>query len=181
MTSALFCQLARYNQWMNRKLYDAASVISDEQLHADKGAFFGSVFGTLNHLAVADTLWLKRFALHPAGFSSLVQMADHPQPTALDQPLRSSFAELLTLRATLDDIIIAFTLELRDEHLASALEYKSTKGVPSRKLLGDVLMHFFNHQTHHRGQATTLFSQMGMDVGATDLLLLMPNLPDPQP
>lgn len=178
MTSALFSQLARYNQWMNRKLYDAAAVISEEQLRADRGAFFGSIFGTLNHLAVADTLWLKRFALHPASFTSLVALHSHPQPTALDQVMCATLSELTQLRATLDDVITAFCAELRSDHLSSPLEYKSTKGVVSRKRLDEVLLHFFNHQTHHRGQVTTLFSQLGMDVGATDLLLLMPNIPD---
>lgn len=178
MSKSLFQRLASYNQWMNRKLYDAAAVISEDQLRADRGAFFGSIFGTLNHLAVADTLWLKRFAQHPASFPSLVVMQGHPQPTALDQALCTNLHELTRLRATLDDVILAFCAELRADHLSAPFAYTSTKGIASRKRLDEVLLHFFNHQTHHRGQATTLFSQLGMDVGATDLLLLMPNVPD---
>jgi len=66
--------------------------------------------------------------------------------------------------------------ELSQQEINAPFEYTSTKGVKGKKLLSEVLLHFFNHQTHHRGQATTLFSQLGIDVGATDLILLIPNL-----
>ncbi len=38
-----------------------------------------------------------------------------------------------------------------------------------------LVMHFFNHQAHHRGQVTTLLSQTGIDIGVTDLLALIPD------
>ncbi|MFZ4552438.1 MAG: DinB family protein [Aquabacterium sp.] len=177
MSAAYFSHLASYNQWMNRKLYNAAAVLSDEQLHADKGAFFHSIFGTLNHLVVADVLWLKRIAAHPAGFTSLAGMAVIPLPAALDQPLCASLPDLTDLRASLDEMLHAFCAEVTTECLDAPFDYASTKGVKGRKRLGEVLLHVFNHQTHHRGQVTTLLSQMGIDIGATDLILLMPNVP----
>ncbi|MCF5173611.1 DinB family protein, partial [Pseudomonas canadensis] len=61
--------MANYNQWMNRKLYDAALTLTDAELARDRRAFFGSILGTLNHLALGDTVWLKRFAQHPAGYA----------------------------------------------------------------------------------------------------------------
>mgnify|MGYP003351449959 CR=1 FL=1 len=162
---------------MNGKLYNAAAVLSDEQLHQDKGAFFKSVFGTLNHLAVADLLWLQRMADHPAGFASLQGVLSLPRPSSLDAPICPGLPALTELRATLDDALQAFCAELTTEHLAQPLAYTSTKGQQGRKQLGDVLLHLFNHQAHHRGQVTTLYSQLGIDVGATDLILLMPNVP----
>jgi len=174
MSKKQYAQFAIYNQWMNRKHFDAAAVIGDEYLHRNSGAFFGSI---LNHLAVADTLWLKRFAAHPAQFQSLRFLSDIAAPTSLDQPLCSTLTEMMALRTTLDDAIIKFCAELNDALLDSPFEYTSTKGILGRKILGDVLMHFFNHQTHHRGQVTTLFSQLGVDVGATDFILLAPNVP----
>jgi len=107
-----FTQLmAHYNQLMNQRMYQAASRLGVGLLMKDHGAFFGSVFGTLQHIAVADTIWLLRFATHPGGFASLVT-------------------------------------------------------------------HFFNHQTHHRGQASTLIHQLGVDVGVTDLVALIPEAVD---
>jgi uncharacterized damage-inducible protein DinB len=168
--------LARYNQWMNDKVYEAASQLALEALHRDMGAFFGSVFGTLNHLAVGDTLWLKRFAMHPPGFKSLAPMLDMAAPSALDQPLFASLGDLRTYRAQLDLAIIGLAHELTPAQLGSVLNYTTTKGLKGQKQFQGVLIHLFNHQTHHRGQVTTLFSQLGVDVGATDLLLLLPDV-----
>lgn len=100
-------------------------------------------------------------------------------PTALDEPLFASLDQLTTHRELLDRTLAGFVHELKDEHLDHPFEYKSTKGVQGRKNFYGVLMHFFNHQTHHRGQATTLFTQLGVDVGTTDLLLLLPNVDEP--
>jgi uncharacterized damage-inducible protein DinB len=176
-THAYFSHLASYNQWMNRKLYAAAAGLTDEALREDRGAFFGSVFGTLNHIAIGDILWFKRIARAFPGLSSLRYVDQLPPPGFPNTPLCATLAELARLRAMLDEAIIAFCAEVQPSQLAEALEWTSTKGVRSRKLLGEVLVHVFNHQTHHRGQATTLFSQMGIDVGATDLLLLLPDVP----
>jgi uncharacterized damage-inducible protein DinB len=171
-----FPQLATYNQWMNRKLYEAAAALPADRLHEDRGAFFGSVFGTLNHLVIADLIWFKRIAANLPGFAALRCLDDLSRPTSLDQPLCATLPELDGLRTRLDAAIIAFCDAVRPSQLDGTFEYTSTKGVTSKKRLGDVLLHVFNHQTHHRGQATTLFSQMGVDVGATDLLLLVPNV-----
>ena len=172
----LLTQLAAYNRWMNDKLYATASQLDAEALHKYLGAFFGSIFGTLNHLAVADTLWLKRLANHPARFSSLKPVRALPMPKALDEVLHPSLKLLAPYRLMLDDVFTAFAAELQESHLDEVFEYTSTKGLQGSKNLFGVLMHIFNHQTHHRGQATTLLTQQGLDVGATDLLLLLPNL-----
>lgn len=72
-----FEQLATYNQWMNAKLYDAAGTLSDSELTEERGAFFGSIFGTLNHIAVADTIWLKRFATHASSSERTLEVMGH--------------------------------------------------------------------------------------------------------
>ena len=176
-TNAYFSQLASYNQWMNGKLYDAAAALPEEELRRDRGAFFGSVFGTLNHIAIGDILWFKRIARYLPDLASLKCVEQLPPPGFPNTPLRDTLAELAGLRAMLDEAIIAFCAQVTPARLEEAFEWTSTRGVPGRKILGDVLLHVFNHQTHHRGQATTLFSQMGIDVGATDLLLLLPDAP----
>jgi uncharacterized damage-inducible protein DinB len=175
--SATFSQLAAYNQWMNGKLYKAAAALPDEELRRDRGAFFTSVFGTLNHIAIGDILWFKRIARCLPGLASLQCVARLPPPTFPATPLCETLPELAGLRIMLDEAIVAFCAEVEPARLGEALEWTSTRGVNSRKVLGDVLLHVFNHQTHHRGQATTLFSQIGIDVGATDLLLLLPDAP----
>jgi uncharacterized damage-inducible protein DinB len=170
-----FAQLATYNQWMNNKLYAAAQQLEPQHLHADRQAFFGSVFGTLNHLVVADTLWLSRLARHTTPFASLAPLQGIAVPTSLGEQLFDTLAALQQRRQLLDAAFIGLANELTPSLLDSPFVYTSTKGVGGCKRLGDVLSHVFNHQAHHRGQATTLFSQLGVDVGPTDLILLMPD------
>jgi len=80
-------------------------------------------------------------------------------------------------RNRLDAIIERWVAELTPAHLSASLSYSNTAGVPSTLNFGGLLLHFFNHQTHHRGQASTLLFQCGVDVGVTDLLAVVPTLP----
>ena len=161
---------------MNRKLYGAAATLPAYRLHEDRGAFFGSVFGTLNHLVIADLIWFKRIAANVPGFASLQCLDDLPRPTSLDHRLCATLPELDALRVRLDTAISAFCAEVQPSQLEEPFTWTSIKGDAFRKRLGHVLLHVFNHQAHHRGQATTLFSQLGVDVGPTDLLLLLPEV-----
>ncbi|MGF6094108.1 DinB family protein [Pseudomonas sp. 18175] len=165
--------LAHYNQWMNRKLYHAAATLSDEQLAMDRQAFFGSILGTLNHLALGDTVWLKRFALHPAGYSALAPLEAIATPTDLRQLVFADIRQLAAHRAWLDQLIIDWVQTVQAPDLDHRLHYQNMRGMPAHKNFFSLLVHFFNHQTHHRGQATTLLTQAGVDVGDTDLLALI--------
>ncbi|MCF8149680.1 MAG: DinB family protein [Burkholderiaceae bacterium] len=169
------CLLASYNQWMNARVYAAAGTLSAAELAAERRAFFGSILGTLNHLLVADTIWLKRFARHPAGHAALEPVRRLPDPAALDQMLFSDLETMAKQRRILDDIIVRWADSLTDDDLEHALHYANTRGVESDKRFFSLVMHFFNHQTHHRGQASTLLSQAGVDIGVTDLLARIPN------
>lgn len=172
---ALFGLLAQYNQSMNTKLYAAAGQLSAEQLNEDTGAFFGSLMGTLNHIVAGDTIWLQRFAAHPARFPALLPVLAMPAPAGLTATFSTDLAALSEHRGRLDGIISQWVAELTESDLQHVLHYKSTKGVPSQKRFSSVVLHFFNHQTHHRGQASTLLSQAGVDLGVTDLLAWIPN------
>lgn len=167
--------MSQYNQWMNNKLYQAASQLSEETLSEDKGAFFGSILGTLNHIMVGDIVWLKRFSTHPANHSTLDFIRATEKPTSLNQILYSKFPELATERKKLDEAIANWCNQLTESDLEHHLAYKNMKGQPAVRRFGSLIFHFFNHQTHHRGQVTTLLSQEGVDVGITDLLELIPN------
>lgn len=166
--------MADYNRWMNVRMFDAAAQLDDTTLAADKGAFFGSILATLNHIAVADTIWLHRFAQHAAGFASLDELSGFPRPTSLSQVLAPDLAGLRSYRDTLDDLILRWVAELRPEHLSADIAYSNMAGLRSGRNFGALLQHFFNHQTHHRGQVSTLLFQAGVDVGVTDLLALIP-------
>ena len=174
MSAKHFRLLAQYNQWMNRKVYDAAMKLEQKSLWEDRGAFFKSVMGTLNHIMVADLIWLNRYRHHPSAFPELNHLDSLPKPKALDQMMFADLAELGAARGRIDQIIQDWASNLTDDDLLQPLAYQSTQGQPSSREFGLLLLHFFNHQTHHRGQVTTLLSQFGVDVGATDLAILIP-------
>lgn len=167
--------MARYNADMNRKLYDAAAQLPQEAFIADRKAFFGSLCGTLSHLLAADTIWLKRFSTHPASFPALQPMQAIAQPSGLTHSFGDTLPALRAHREQLDAIISAWVPQVTPEDLAHTFEYRNMRGDFLRKHFGSVLLHFFNHQTHHRGQASTLLSQAGIDIGVTDLLLWIPD------
>lgn len=165
--------LSRYNQWMNDKLYKTSAQLPANELVKDRGAFFGSLLGTLNHIMVADIVWLKRFSTHPANHPALDEIRATQQPQALAQILLDDFSALTEQRSKLDDTIIAWCKQLDAADLKHNLAYQNMKGEAQNKSFDSLMLHFFNHQTHHRGQATTLLSQRGLDVGVTDLLTLI--------
>ena len=167
--------MAKYNEWMNTKLYEAVKSLPDEEILANRNAFFGSILGTLNHLAVGDTIWLKRFATHPANYPALEPVRNLQTPSSLSQLLYSDINSLSKYRKSLDQVITEWAHSIKDHDLDQVLHYASTKGVAADKNFFSLVIHFFNHQTHHRGQATTLLSQVGIDIGVTDLLVLIPN------
>ncbi|HEU4845636.1 MAG TPA: DinB family protein [Burkholderiaceae bacterium] len=167
--------LADYNAAMNQRMYEAAVQLPVEELLADRRAFFGSILGTLNHLVAGDTIWLQRFARHPAGFASLAPLRAMPAPTALTQMQFYELDHWHPHRIELDTIIQAWAREVREDDLAHVLEYTNTRGVVARKRMASLVLHFFNHQTHHRGQTTTMLSQAGIAFGITDLLASIPD------
>ena len=160
--------LARYNRWMNDKLYALAATLGDDVRKRDCGAFFKSIHGTFNHLLVTDRIWLARFQgvsipegdMGPGGIRSL------------DQELYADFDELRRERARTDDEISAWVAELTTERLAAPLVYMR-RGQRNESPLWWTVAHMFNHQTHHRGQATTLFTQLGHDPGVTDMVAML--------
>lgn len=155
-------QMARYNRWMNEKLYALAGELSDEERKRPMGAFFGSIHGTFNHLLLSDRGWLSRFG---AG--------SPPAVKSLADELFSHFDDLRRERVATDAVIEDCMAALRPEQLTSTFAYKSMMGAPMSYPLWIALTHWFNHQTHHRGQVTTLFSQLGRDPGVTDALVLL--------
>lgn len=175
---AHFELLADYNQWMNAKVYEAAGQLSATEVSRDRGAFFGSILGTLNHIVVGDTVWLKRFAAHESGLLSLREIADLQNPTNLNQIVFDDLGRLAEHRVWLDRQINNWIAELSDGVLDSVLCYHSTKGVPANRRYSSLVLHFFNHQIHHRGQVSTLLYQAGVDVGSTGMLGLIPEESD---
>ncbi len=145
-----FRQFAAYNAWANRRLYDAAAVLSDADYRTDRGAFFRSMRGTLNHLLVADRVWMQRFT------------GEGVAPDRLDAILHDDLKGLRIAREAEDGRIVAYIDGLDEARLAGTIRYRrvSTPDEFEQALI-PALSHFFNHQTHHRGQAHSILCSFG--------------------
>ena len=154
----LFQTHARYNSTMNAQVYAACSGLSDEQRRRDMGAWFKSIHGTLNHILLCDKLWLGRLGGEP--FSA----------PALDFELFETWDELRRERELFDERLIAWIDALEVERLREDVTFQPMSRPESVTLpLWLCVSHLWNHQTHHRGQATTMMNALGADSGATDL------------
>lgn len=159
MIDPAYCQvMAEYNEWMNRRLFSTCSQLPPAVLVEDRGAFFKSIYLTLNHIAYSDLAFLSRFTGDPA---------EVPQ---LGEDLFGSFDELRRERVALDARLNTWSASLTTDWLKLPLTYTSRVDGRQRTVPRWALVaHLFNHQTHHRGQVTTLLSQLGVDMGSTDI------------
>lgn len=158
ITPEYLATMSDYNRWMNQRLYAVCAELPDAERKQDRGAFFESVHGTLNHLLHGDRAWLGRFTGRPY---------DLPR---LGSQLYADFAELRIERERTDADITTWAAGADADWLASTFTYTGNLDKVTRVLPTWMLVtHMFNHQTHHRGQLTTLLSQLGVEYGITDL------------
>ncbi len=169
-----FRLMSRYNSWVNGQIYNIAASLCEEERQRDLKAFFRSVHGTLNHLLLTDRIWLGRFATSTCSeFKALQGAKCVLKCESLSQELYSNFTELRAERAETDTVLETWMQELEPEMLMTPMRYRSfSKGQEREHPLWFAIAHLFNHQTHHRGQVTTLFNQLGRDYGVTDFLAM---------
>jgi uncharacterized damage-inducible protein DinB len=143
-------QFARYNAWANRRVYDEAARLPDTARRRDIGLFFHSLHGTLNHLLVGDRVWLRRLT------------GEGPEPERLNQILFEDFSELRAAREQEDARILRFVGSLGEADFDAPFEYRTLAGKAYTQRRTDTLAHFFNHQTHHRGQMHAALTILGV-------------------
>jgi uncharacterized damage-inducible protein DinB len=154
-----FANFARYNAWANARLYAAVAQLTEAQFTEDRGAFFRSVQGTLNHLLVTDRIWMQRMT------------GTGDAPSRLDVILFTEFPALRAARVAEDARIVAYVNGLSDADMAGTISYRRVSTPePFVQELAPVLAHFFNHQTHHRGQVHALLTSLTGQAPELDLL-----------
>ena len=155
-TMAMF---AGYNRWSNERLYAAVGTLSDEEFRADRGVFFRSMRGTLNHILAADRIWMRRFT------------GSGHAPTQLDAILHDDFDTLAAARRAEDARIADWVGCLTEAELEATFSYSPiSKPQAITQKLAPALLHFFNHQTHHRGQAHAILTGFGREAPSFDLI-----------
>jgi uncharacterized damage-inducible protein DinB len=154
-----YTTFAGYNAWANDRLYDAAAQLSDAEYRVDKGAFFKSMHGTLNHLLATDLIWMKRFT------------GEGEAPDRLDAILHERLVDLRAARDAEDRRIVAWIGSIDEARLKGVIRYRrvSTPDEFVQPLM-PALDHWFNHQTHHRGQAHVILTSFAKKAPELDLL-----------
>jgi len=169
--------MAYYNRRLNKQVYEAASNLDSNTLTKDSGAYFKSILGTLNHILVGDLIWLNRFSNHSSSFISLNKLSNYETPKNLDDILHQDFGQLRNVRSEVDHIIITWaTSEAEQADYMRTFNYTNTMGLSASRNFGELVSHFYNHQTHHRGQVSTLLNQLGYDIGVSDFLIDIPDV-----
>lgn len=159
-----FQLLADYNALANQTLYDACAKLTDADRKQIRPAFFSSIHGTLNHILVGDRIWLDRFEGKEA------------PSTGLDAILYEDFEQLRQARVAEDERIRKFTVDLTDAVFTQSIRYVNNAGYVHTDPMPLLVAHFFNHQTHHRGQVHNLLSQTPIPPPSLDLhRVLRPN------
>jgi uncharacterized damage-inducible protein DinB len=152
--------LAAYNSWANRRLYAAVAGLTEAEYRADRGAFFGSLHGTLNHILVGDRIWLSRLT------------GTGEAPARLDAILFEDFAALRAARVAEDARLEAYIGQVDGARLAGTVRYRTMRSPELiEQQLVPLLLHIFNHQTRHRGQAHCLLTGLTGEAPSLDLLI----------
>ena len=159
MLKSHFQMFAAYNKWANEGLYAAADTLSDDQVNQHVGVFFGSLLGTLNHIVTTDKIWLRRVTGAGA------------HPDRLNATISADLSELRVIALEQADRLIAHIDSLDENQFDANFEYETLGGVKHQQLRRESLAHLLNHQTHHRCQATTCFTLLGVTPPSLDLLI----------
>jgi len=156
--------MAAYNEEMNRRIYAAAERLPEGARRLQRGAFWGSIHGTLCHLLWGDRIWMSRFDGWPKPELGIKQSAD----------LIADFTELKRARVEADERISGWAERVSEPWLTEEqVWFSQAANREMRQSRSLLVTHFFNHQTHHRGQVHAMITACGEQTGDTDLFLLV--------
>lgn len=164
MISPDYClTMARYNAWQNKQMKASLETLDHEVLTEDRGAFFGSILNTANHLIWGDMLWMARFEKGPRPDVTIAESVG----------LTPTLAVWGTERFRLDGRILRWAERLHTVDLVGRETwYSQSMGAEVSKPIGQCIMHMFNHQTHHRGQIHGMVTAAGGQGWVTDLFMM---------
>lgn len=164
ISAAYVRQMAQYNRWQNNQVAAFIEVMDEAALTQDRGAFFGSILGTLNHILFADTMWLRRF-----GFD----VALPPKGDGTTTDLTANAADWTVARAAIDANLTRWAAGITDDVLNQPLTWHSAAtGTDYTHNTALCVVGFINHQTHHRGQVHAMLTAAGSDAPVSDLVYM---------
>jgi uncharacterized damage-inducible protein DinB len=160
----LFQAFGRYNSSVNQSVLELVTPLSKDDVMKKAKAYYPSIFETLFHVLLADLLWLRRYSGIIKGSKALNNnpLSSHEEKD-LRKDFESDYTRLYQYRKQVDEVILQFVQELDENQLSAMLRYKNYKGEEIEKEMWKAMLHWFNHQTHHRGQVSVLLDLIGID------------------
>ena len=166
----LFELLAEYNAQSNREMLDILGAQPSELASRQTGAYYGSILGTLNHALQADVVWLRRLAHQFPELGFVPAALPVYKVKSLKDIVWDSLPAFRPVREGLDELLRRAAQELPAARYPEVLEYRNIRGEAQQKITWRVLLHVFNHQTHHRGQVAALLDQSGVENDFSNLI-----------
>lgn len=162
---------SRYNAQANAAVHKVLAAVSPQSLLYDqRGSYFQSIIGLLNHVVLSDLVWLSRFKSHYPGVRSLEHRLLPYSRSSLTEIRYETLDSFREARVEVDELISAVVDELDEERLVSQFTYTNSKGLARTLDLGGALLHMFNHQTHHRGAIAQVLDELGVENDYSNLL-----------
>ncbi len=159
----LFQAFAKYNASVNQSVLELLKPLKREQMMMETKAYYPSIYETLFHIFSGDLTWLKRYKTALNENQALSDELVSLDPKGLRKEFESDYTKLFQYRRRLDEVITRFAHEVEESNLNVMIRYKNLKGEEIEKELWKTLLHWFNHQTHHRGQISVLLDLIGID------------------
>lgn len=162
--------LARYNSETNLKMNEKISALDEKSWNARFSGYYPSIRAVCNHLYIADFNWLKRLS----GLR-IYEFGNHDvfkESLSLASEAFTTTNEYIKKRNVLDRLFLVMAQEVTDEDFERPLRYKNFKGEDQEKNFGNLLLHVFNHQTHHRGMISLYLEMIGVQNDFSNLISL---------
>ncbi len=169
----IYVLLAEYNAYVNGVLYELLEKVPPELVTRDSGSYYKSILGLLNHILSSDLNWLNRFRASPQGFRSLNAPGVDLDSAPLQKQPYTKLADWWKRRKQVDELYKSFAAELTDKVLPSELRYTDMRGQQQAFVISEVLLHAFNHQTHHRGQISQILDAAGVQHDYSNILTVL--------
>ncbi len=167
----VFQALAQYNGSVNQSIIELIEPLSQEKIMTKTNAFYPTIFETLLHLLFSDLFWLKRFRDVFKDSNALTVSKIVPlDGNNLRKKFETDYTKLFQHRKQVDEVILQFIEEIDETVLNSVITYKNFKGDDVEKELWKILLQWFNHQTHHRGQISVLLDMIEVNNDYSSML-----------
>jgi uncharacterized damage-inducible protein DinB len=170
MTKDTVLLFAKYNKYANGEMNTFIEQLSEEQWENEFSGYYKSIKSLCTHVYIADFNWLKRFSLIKPFTYLGNPLFENTYPWNAD--IFSGISDYMLKRKAFDTFIESFAEEITDEDLTKFIQFKISNGKAYNKNTGNLILHMFNHETHHRGMISQYLDMLGIHNDFSNLMAM---------